>query len=944
MFNTSKFDGLILIFFVFFVGSSTQAVELYTDRPDILNVKSQTHNRDFTWNALKEGHLEAVAQILGLYPDREIFFLARDGELLYDLARLFSHELQDSRDLNRLHLINVSRLSKSSPHVKAYLEQQGLKEENLRNGNKVLLVDTGFEGSIPKAMQEVYPQAMKSHIDCHLMCSSNQSHPSSRVFLLSLNALADQVNPATLHGTIISYEHRPRYTNRADRYIDVAGTWVPAAPLDGSTSDGSVCRVEALKDMEDLKAYALNHDVQKRFMSRKAFWRELHGYIVAKNKAKILDVLNSDELKKSQQRTAIVRDTLETMGTNLGRDDEQLLDYWPEYFEVGLLEITDIDRFHNKQAIIQLHPEWKPFIEDPSSGIALLFKNGDFHTLRAIADVLHDEEFKYVLAKSIAKHAVKPSLDNDLREMTKALLKNGDDSMRKALIRTTFCSKNVILWKQELSLLISYCNWQDMEDLIRSVFTEPHTASWSEQLGQLLNISSSFEFHFSIIYSVFSKEHSKSFKKELCLIIEKTPDIFGDFFSLRGAFSQNMLSDFRLLLKLLILISDQRVRCNTARLFAHPESIACDEELYLLIILGDQEVRKKLAEKAFNSSFGDERTHALQLLIEKGNFEVDLVLLTKVFREEYAHVWKPQLFSILTRAHEQQWPKIIECMKDFQIKPPISSRGGGRRISRRNYHPFKNAIMTAAGINDMTERKKYLQDTLGVSENPKPQGHFYKKQGVFFSGKIYNSLQDIQRRLERQWLKQDIVDNPKAMAVIVDNDGTLTQKRQDALAPYQQRDGAGEFLGALNKANVTVLISSAHNDYGKTLKKLGSIGALSALGMSTPQSCPLPEVIEINQRNIYDHEHTKAVFEKYEFEKVVSMRLKGKDDDFVRKAYALISLPETIRNNLKKIFLVDDSLTIIRTFIKDIHEFAPGYLPALEQVKIYQLQKSELAH
>src|SRR4051812_44416598 len=69
--------------------SIPEGYESYLERPDILNVTAQAHPElGADWEKLKRAHIEAVAQLLEMYPDREIYFLARDSELLYDMARL----------------------------------------------------------------------------------------------------------------------------------------------------------------------------------------------------------------------------------------------------------------------------------------------------------------------------------------------------------------------------------------------------------------------------------------------------------------------------------------------------------------------------------------------------------------------------------------------------------------------------------------------------------------------------------------------------------------------------------------------------------------------------------------------------------------------------------------------------------------------------------------
>jgi hypothetical protein len=95
-------------------------------------------------------HSQAVAEILGMYTDFEIYFLARDGEYFYDVARILTHctpspsgppapwcvdAEQAKKDADRIHLINVSRGTVADPHLKEYIEQEGISEELLQKPN-----------------------------------------------------------------------------------------------------------------------------------------------------------------------------------------------------------------------------------------------------------------------------------------------------------------------------------------------------------------------------------------------------------------------------------------------------------------------------------------------------------------------------------------------------------------------------------------------------------------------------------------------------------------------------------------------------------------------------------------------------------------------------------------------------------------------------------------
>lgn len=114
-----------------------------------------------------DAHLQFVIQLLYLYEDHEIYFLARDAEYLYDLTRLYLY--LEGLDSNHIHLINVSRANciKDRSRVKAYLDQEGINESTLAD-KRIVLVDVGHSGSIVDYFKNMFPDQVK-HIKSHFI-------------------------------------------------------------------------------------------------------------------------------------------------------------------------------------------------------------------------------------------------------------------------------------------------------------------------------------------------------------------------------------------------------------------------------------------------------------------------------------------------------------------------------------------------------------------------------------------------------------------------------------------------------------------------------------------------------------------------------------------------------------------------------------------------------
>ena len=136
--------------------------------------------------------IEALAEFLEMYPDHLLYFLARDSEFLFDLAQLLTEK--NPKDLNRIFLINISRKNVKDAHLLDYLNYFGINSHNLEK-QKILFIDTGFQGTIPVEVRARFP-GLEKQIQTQLICSVNDWFPSTRTFLERVGTGAARLHPA----------------------------------------------------------------------------------------------------------------------------------------------------------------------------------------------------------------------------------------------------------------------------------------------------------------------------------------------------------------------------------------------------------------------------------------------------------------------------------------------------------------------------------------------------------------------------------------------------------------------------------------------------------------------------------------------------------------------------------------------------------------------------
>jgi len=581
--------------------------ESYLSRPDVLKLKPKAHPElRADWPKLKRGHIEAVAMLLEMYPDRELYFLARDSELLYDLARWITRD--DPAVSKRLHLLNVSRANMRDAHIQEYLAQEGISEATLKAGKKVLFVDTGFSGTIPRALSEYFPQELRKNLQTHLMSSSNSEHPSTRVFLTAINPAAPGLSPANLHGSIVSYEHMPRYTDRSTTFAKYQGTWQPISLL-SSQSDGAVSKDKALAHMEDLLSYTSEKETQGLLSKRRLQWKRLRE---AKSTDEMTQEIKSllEAAPQDPFAEALVRDFAEIHELR-GENAAPL----PDLEKLGLKSVNSATGYQsNKNHLIKKYPEWASVLEDPQTGISDLILKEEFGKLGAIMDTIKDEEFIQILSTALGKAPQSAKV----RQFVKMLIEKNDPMIRQTVSTFLFREPESVWLKDELRHLIEIGDEFVLRSLAASVFSRPHTKEMGDLLAMLIEKADSETLRF-VSEHVFSRAHTAGMKKELRLLIETAGPIVYPTLA-RYVFSQPHTAEMKNLVRLLIENGDSHTWIALAQdTFSQPHTKGMSDLIRLLIDKGEPKAWKMLAYRTFSQPHTAEMKDLIRVLIEKGD-------------------------------------------------------------------------------------------------------------------------------------------------------------------------------------------------------------------------------------------------------------------------------------------------------------------------------------
>jgi|GEM_PF-1178026 len=460
-------------------------VEFFTARNSILEVKGKAHALGGNWGKIKEAQLEFLAQIIEMYPQHEVYFLARDAEFLYDLLALMLKD--DPEKIKHFHFINVSRLNVKSTRIKAYLEQEGMSEEFLQKG-KALLVDTGFKGSISNAIEKLYSSESAKNIKTHLLCSETALYPSSRTFLWHLNPQSVSAPPGQMHGTIRSYEYLPRGFNRSYEYREVEGRLHPISEVVSAydNRDGVVSFEENLLYREDLVAYSRENKTKESFLLSRERWRKIHGLTLSRDWQGLQDFLTEEGVTK-QYSEAVLRDLVEMVQAKHTQLDASSVTL--ESFKLQSIGKERLSVFK----IAMLDVNLKNHFTSLENGVDYLFNKKDFSKIGELLDLSHDRAFMGVIAKRVTRDFN----DFDYRVLsllidTAIIMKDKD--FLADLSHIVFASPKASAWKKLVDKIIEQAlvlkNWEIVGDFSEHVMSQSFTDGWSDTAFKMILIAS----------------------------------------------------------------------------------------------------------------------------------------------------------------------------------------------------------------------------------------------------------------------------------------------------------------------------------------------------------------------------------------------------------------------------------------------------------------------
>jgi hypothetical protein len=470
--------------------------ESYLARPDVLQVPAKAQDMGQAWVPLKAAHFSFIAELLSLYSsDTDLYFLARDSEHLYDVARLVTAGTPEAK---HIHLLNVSRGNMRDPNLKAYLKENGISEESASAGRKVVFVDTGFAGTISRVVGEAFSSEVREKFKTHLIVSETSKHPSSRIFLVHLNPAANEKYPAAMHGSIVTYEHMPRYTDRSTQYVLSEGHYHPISPT-VHAMDGEVSKEKSLLFMQDLKAEWQKPETKARYLAERAQFDEIKNVLSNPDQNTKQEVkAELEKLKDTAEGRlfeAQVRDFLEAR-SNAGIASHVMLE------ELGLEARFLTDQALKKNDLVKKFPEWAAVLDKPKVEIPKLFQEKNWQMIGNLMDLNVGSEFNYLLIQSLYNEAatgVKKDLQilmiekadpvtltqiamsfdkpyaKDMKDLIKLVMEKGGPRKIFLLASGTFAKPFATDMMDLMKFGIEKGDADALKQFEKYVFTQPHT-------------------------------------------------------------------------------------------------------------------------------------------------------------------------------------------------------------------------------------------------------------------------------------------------------------------------------------------------------------------------------------------------------------------------------------------------------------------------------------
>lgn len=292
-------------------------VTVFVGAPEIAQIKSRPYsNPPDYWHPIREGMLWNLAEMIAFYPSQNYYFLARDMEYNYLLAHaLFA---QHPKMLDRIKLLNVSRISKGSRFLLNYLEESGFTSEELKKRPAILL-DSGYEGNIPRVIRGTLPAGNASRIKVHLLSSGTDEYPESKIFQV-------------FHRNLSVFENGlPHFSpTRVSGYRKIDGKWTAITHPKSTEGENAKTLAMTAQDIaQDIKAYG------NEIRVRETFDRLLIAMVSLTDAACGLKDLKPSEIEEllsqlgEKQAEAFVRDLSQAqLHRNVPHNEKSIPAFW----------------------------------------------------------------------------------------------------------------------------------------------------------------------------------------------------------------------------------------------------------------------------------------------------------------------------------------------------------------------------------------------------------------------------------------------------------------------------------------------------------------------------------------------------------------------------------------------------------------------------------------
>lgn len=276
------------------------------------------------WAMQRGATIRFAEQIVGMYSDCEIYFIDRDGRLAGAAAETMAPQMK-----GQFHYANLTSLNTSPAGAGglSYSEQQEAiyehlvdadMEAKLKAGKRVVIVDTGFEGTALKVAKTTFSK-YAGQIVGHYVVSNNSDIPSSRNALIKWEPLAERIEPKELISRVSQLEtNTPHFTNRSNSFQLVDGKYQPCIDPNAGEANPELYRAA----IADLKWEIEHHrsEIQTGIDNWKS-WRQAFDEasvrsFLGSGKRKLLNRLKALASEPSKESKMMAYDLLDMAQTN----------------------------------------------------------------------------------------------------------------------------------------------------------------------------------------------------------------------------------------------------------------------------------------------------------------------------------------------------------------------------------------------------------------------------------------------------------------------------------------------------------------------------------------------------------------------------------------------------------------------------------------------------